>query len=636
MSATTTSRLTTPRALPITVVPHADASWPQPEDPRARRTVRLVVLAVIALTAGYLLWRATVTLSPASLVLGVPLLLLEVASLTALAMAAVALWDLDAVRRPEPVARTSHRVAVVIPTSDEPYETLMPTLASATRMRLADRVVVLDDGHREWLAGMSDELGIEYRTRTARHDGTAGQINAVVPTLAADFMVVVEPDQVVEPDLIGRLLPHFDDPSVALVRPPRAYSNPDSFEHVTRGRDRVAEQADEQRLLDAGSNRAGAVAWSGGTAMLRTAALADVDGIDPRTQAHGLVTTVALNARGWRTIAHDEVLARGRAAIDYADYADRRTLEYAGGLQALRLGRLGTGTGLSLRQRLGHVSRQASALSGLRTLGYLTVAPLILLLGLSPATGPLGWFVVLLAGVFLLRLAARRLLSRGRVAHPQSALFAILQLPAALRALPTLITGRAVRPGAAGRDPRRLPVAILALLLLNAAALAWAAATAAGLTPAAYASPVITVMAVVWSAANVVLLAGAARRIRSREFGGDRRDAARIEVDGHAFLDGERVHLLDLSLTGVRALTYGRPPAPDCYCAVTFTDPARRPAVVTGTVVSVDRRPHGHEVRIRFDADQTYVLGAIMAQALVAAAPVTDPTAASSSPPMTG
>lgn len=362
--------------------------------------------------------------------------------------------------------------------------------------------------------------------------------------------------------------------------------------------------------------------------MLRTSALADVNGIDPTTQAPGLVTTFALHSRGWRTIAHDEVLARGRAAVDYADYADRRVVQYAGELQALRKSRFGTRGGLMLRQRLALVTRQAGALAGLRTLGYFLVAPLILLLAVAPATGPLAWFAALLAVVFLLRQVAYRLLSRGRVVRPQSALFAILQMPAALRALPTLITGRAVRPGPAGRDPRRLPVAILALILVNATALAWAAATVAGFTSAAYASAVIAAMAMAWTAANVVLLVSAARRIRSREFGGDRRDATRIEVDGHAFLDGQRVHLLDLSLTGVRVLTYGQPPEPDAYCAVTFTDPARRPAVVTGTVVAVDRRPHGHEVRVRFDADQTYVLGAIMAQALVATAPVTEPAAA--------
>jgi hypothetical protein len=58
-------------------------------------------------------------------------------------------------------------------------------------------------------------------------------------------------------------------------------------------------------------------------------------------------------------------------------------------------------------------------------------------------------------------------------------------------------------------------------------------------------------------------------------------------------------------------------PEVDSYCAITFTDPNRRAAVVTGTVLGIHRRPHGHELRVGFEEDQTYVLGAILADALI-------------------
>ena len=50
---------------------------------------------------------------------------------------------------------------------------------------------------------------------------------------------------------------------------------------------------------------------------------------------------------------------------------------------------------------------------------------------------------------------------------------------------------------------------------------------------------------------------------------------------------------------------------------MTFTDPNRRPAVVTGTIAGIHRRPHGFEVRIELEPDQTYVMGAILADALI-------------------
>ena len=67
-----------------------------------------------------------------------------------------------------------------------------------------------------------------------------------------------------------------------------------------------------------------------------------------------------------------------------------------------------------------------------------------------------------------------------------------------------------------------------------------------------YEYAVIAIGAGLWSAVNLVLLLRAIARIRSSVFGGDRRQSHRIDVEGHVFLDGLRVHVLDLSLTGVR------------------------------------------------------------------------------------
>ena len=186
-----------------------------------------------------------------------------------------------------------------------------------------------------------------------------------------------------------------------------------------------------------------------------------------------------------------------------------------------------------------------------------------------------------------------------------------------LGATTALITGRPSRPAPVDRDARRVPPVLWALIAVNAAGLAWYAATLTGLLPVAYPYAIIAAGAAVWAVGNLVFLVRAATRIRSRHFGGDRRPAHRIEVEGHVFIDGERVHVLDLSLTGVRALSYAELPEIGSYCAMTFTDPNRRPAVVTGTVAGIHRRPHLHEVRVELEPDQTYVMGAIMAEALI-------------------
>ena len=258
-------------------------------------------------------------------------------------------------------------------------------------------------------------------------------------------------------------------------------------------------------------------------------------------------------------------------------------------------------------------------MSAWRRLGYLVLPALALLLALTPATGPVALFAVLLVATTTLRGLAYSSLKRDQVPHYLVDALAMIRFPAQLATVGTLIAGE--RPGRpVSPDPdsaRRVPAIIWVLAGVNLAGLACAALDWIGVISLSYPFAIIAVGAAAWALVNVVLLASAASRIRSSAFGGDRRQAQRVEVEGHVYVDGERVHVLDLSLTGVRALTYGDAPEPGSYCSVTFTDSNRRPAVVTGTIVGTVKRPHGTELRVGLEPDQTYVIGAILADAFI-------------------
>ena len=109
----------------------------------------------------------------------------------------------------------------------------MPTLAAATRMRLATRD---HRARRRPPRRGSPACATSSASSTARASAApaacAAQLNSVLPTLTTDFVVVLAADQVANRDFIGRTLAHFDDPAVALVQTPRDFYNEDSFEHV--------------------------------------------------------------------------------------------------------------------------------------------------------------------------------------------------------------------------------------------------------------------------------------------------------------------------------------------------------------------------------------------------------------------
>ena len=64
------------------------------------------------------------------------LLLLEFHAFVSLGLAMFNLWDIDSLTPAAPVQKTGHRIAVLVPTSHERPEMLLPTVAAAIALGL--------------------------------------------------------------------------------------------------------------------------------------------------------------------------------------------------------------------------------------------------------------------------------------------------------------------------------------------------------------------------------------------------------------------------------------------------------------------------------------------------------------------
>jgi len=179
-----------------------------------------VSLLAIALTVTYLAWRATFTLNLSAWWLSVPLLLLEVHAVIGLGLYTFSLWDLDA-DPPPPVQASRRRVAVLIPTYNEPEEVLTPTIAAAVLLCPAHQTWVLDDGARPVIARLAAELGAQYLARSERVDAKAGNLNHALAMIDADLIAVFDADHVATPSFLTNTLGYFDDPRVAVVQTPK-------------------------------------------------------------------------------------------------------------------------------------------------------------------------------------------------------------------------------------------------------------------------------------------------------------------------------------------------------------------------------------------------------------------------------
>jgi cellulose synthase (UDP-forming) len=136
----------------------------------------LMVAIVLLLLVRYFGWRITSTIPPigwtADFIVGSLFLIVEAASLAASALSLVFL-SRTTERTPEVEAnkhwlagRHTPLIDVLICTYNEEKSILERTIIGATGMKYANyRVWVLDDGRRDWLEKLANELGCRYLTR---------------------------------------------------------------------------------------------------------------------------------------------------------------------------------------------------------------------------------------------------------------------------------------------------------------------------------------------------------------------------------------------------------------------------------------------------------------------------------------
>ena len=595
---------THPSSFPFAAPPaFRDGQRPAAESARRVAVVRLFALAALAVTAAYLTWRvAAGTVNLAAWWVAVPLLAAEIHNAFGLLLYTVALWEVDGgPTPPRAVAPSGLRIAVLIPTFNEPAEVLLPTVAASVALRPAHETWVLDDGRRDDIRRMADRLGARYLTRPDNAHAKAGNLNHALAVVDADLVAVLDADHVPTADFLVATLPYFDDPAIAFVQTPQDFYNLDSFEHQRRGDGRVFnEEAVFYRVIAPAKNRWRAPFWCGTCALVRTDALRSVGGVATDSVTEDIHTTIRMFRAGWKGAYHNEVLARGLAPDDAASYLLQRNRWALGAMQVLRVENPLFGPGLAPAQRLAFMTTLFGWFDAWRTLAYMVIPLAVVATGAVPILAPGAVFVPFFVATLAIQFVALRLLARGHYPPVLSVLFEVLRMPAILPATLAILAPRRnlrfrVTPkGRQGdkRGPVTVPRLHSALAVASAVGMAWFAASLAGLTPLRYEIPWAAIGAALFMAMNLGFLLAAIGRIRSSRFAGNRRASVRLPVNLAATFDGRPVELLDLSLTGARAVAASAAALPDQEAHAT---PAAQ-------VSNLDFDLHGGRFRLRVAA----------------------------------
>ena len=536
---------------------------PPPDSPRRLLLIRSMTVLALVATAAYLTWRATSTLNLSAWYIAFPMLILEVHAAIGLGLFAFSLWDVD-VRPRRRSPRKMPSIAVLIPTYNEGPEILIPTISAAVALEPVHETWVLDDGERPEIAELAESLGARYLSRPTHEHAKAGNLNHALGVIDAEILGVLDADHVAAPDFLRATLGYFSDRRVALVQTPQDFYNVTSFEHgsgVAYG-EPFHEQTLFYRLLQPGKNRWNAAFWCGTSAVVRASALRAVGGAATDTITEDIHTTIRFHRAGWKTVYHNEVLARGLAADDAAQYQLQRNRWGTGAMQVLRTENPLTVPGLTLGQRLGYAATLLGWFDSWRTLGFLLLPPIVLVSGQIPILADGLTFAVAFLMTYGLQQVALYLLGRGAYRPVLSVVFDLVRMSPNFLATLTLITTKTPRfkvtpKGRVASDRGRIdaPLMLRATLGVSVVGATIYALHLLGAFTIPYDSETAAAGAFVWLVVNTSLVWVAIRRVRSLRYAAERRSSVRFAVDVPGAVDGSVASVQDVSVGGALIAT---------------------------------------------------------------------------------
>jgi cellulose synthase (UDP-forming) len=302
---------------------------------RQQLVLRVVVVLTLVLGVNYIAWRWLDSVNWSAWWIAVPLVIAETYSLIDVALFGMTMWK--ARRREDPPAPAPGiTVDVFVTTYNEPVELVLRTAEAARDITYPHRTWVLDDGARPALAAGARAAGVGYIERSEdwtdrpRH-AKAGNLNNALFQTDGEFLLILDADQIPEPEILDRVLGYFDDPAVALVQTPQFFTNVTS-----------ADPLGSQAPLFYGPIQQGKDGWNaaffcGSNAVLRRDALMQL----------GLVGYVRETERSVREALHASRRLLDRAQRDAPDPVQAAVLHEVQEAAARALGQLDAGEPLS-------------------------------------------------------------------------------------------------------------------------------------------------------------------------------------------------------------------------------------------------------------------------------------------------
>lgn len=263
----------------------------------------------------------------------------------------------------------------------EPKELIKESLMAIKSITYPHESFLCDEADDPELKSFCAKNNIHHVTREKKIDAKAGNINNALQSRAkGEIVLILDPDHIVYPDFLDEVLPFFEDDQIGYVQVVQAYSN--QYSTV------IAKAAAEQTYQFYGPvmmtlNSYGAVPAIGANCTFRRSALDSIGGHAPGL-TEDMHTALRLKAKGWKSVYHPKILAKGLVPWNYSGYCLQQLKWSRGSFDLLVNVFPKVRGGLSWLEQLVFLTVPLFYLSGLISLIDFLIPIIALLVGFAP------------------------------------------------------------------------------------------------------------------------------------------------------------------------------------------------------------------------------------------------------------
>lgn len=290
-------------------------------------------------------------------------------------------------------------VDVFVSTYSESTQLLRKTLLACKRMDYPDKekvhIYLCDDGQREEMRDLADEVGVNYLVRDTHKGAKAGNLNFALANSSSPYIVTFDADMQPRSCFLLRTIPYFIDAEqknralpkekrvkLGLLQTPQSFYDTDLYQYNLYSEGRIPNEQDYfYRYIQVARTQSNSVIYGGSNTVMSRKALNSAGGFYEKAITEDFATGIMIEKKGFVSLGTSEPLASGMNPHNLRDLIQQRVRWARGVIDSGRKMHIITSPNLTAAQKMNYWSSVWYWYAPIKRLTYILFPILFALFG---------------------------------------------------------------------------------------------------------------------------------------------------------------------------------------------------------------------------------------------------------------